>query len=110
MGVDVDPEVMIGLKFNSTREAKDWIEDVYGVSPEQYDDSLCEFYVEGSFDLEWQELSGYSDYGGVLGVHVGVNDLYPDSDSINEIWEFLKVKLPEEVHDQIKPHIWARYW
>ena len=110
MGVDVDPEVMIGISFNSENEVKEYIEDVFGLKEEHYEGSLAEIeYIEG-FNLSWQEESGYGDNGGVLGIHVMPSDLKYKSNKVDEIWEKLYMEFPQEDHDKIDVHMWARYW
>lgn len=112
MGVDVDPEVMIGISFNSRREAVEFIEDNFSNDQELFmrDEDFDDLHeLAEHVNLEWQEISGYTDYGGVIGESVGPNDLYGDS-RILEIWDRLKSTIPDEFHEKIQPHIWARYW
>lgn len=71
MGVDVDPEVMIGISFSSQGEAKEFIENNFeGILDGDMED-LC-----GNIGLDWQEFSGYVDHGGVIGRFVGEGHLY----------------------------------
>lgn len=110
MGVDVDAEVMIGMYFNSDDEAKEYIERVFNIKPEEYDNVPCELEFVGDHGLSYQDISGYGDYGGVFGVHVGEDDLSMNTDRLKELWDKVYKAFPEEDHDKLKAHIWARYW
>lgn len=112
MGIDVSTEIMIGISFNSQKEAKGFIEDNFPNAQEIFmeDKDFDDLYeLAEHVDLEWEEVSGYADCGGVIGESVGKRGLFGDS-RIPEIWERLKSTIPKEHHDKIQPHIWTRYW
>jgi len=111
MGVDVDPEVMIGILFEREDDAKQYISNAFGVEPEEYKDTLSELFIsKRAPELDWQEISGYDNYGGVLGAHISPRHLDYRTNHIDEIWEELFSIFPQEDHSKIKTHIWARYW
>lgn len=110
MGVDVDPEVMIGKYFDSEEEAKAYVKDVFGIDEEEYDGTLIELeYTDRSQGLVYGEMSGYSDYGGVLGKPILERHLKYKSDEVDKIWEELYKTFPQEDHEKLVVHIWARY-
>lgn len=105
MGVDVDAEVMIGVWFSSQEEVKSFVEKYY-----EEVDSVWELPESIPEQVVFLEYTGYSDRGGCLGMQVGEDDLREGRDTINLIYQQLREFFPKESHNNIKPHIWARYW
>lgn len=110
MGVDVDAEVTVGIRFNSENKAKEYLEETFSITEEDYQGCLGELeYSDNNHGLLWTELSGYSDDGGVLGKCVMESALVYKSTQLDSIWEALYGIFPEKDHDRVKPHIFARY-
>lgn len=114
MGVDVDPEVMIGIWFEHEDSAKGYIEKIVeNVFDEEY-------WEEGLPEGDWPycmkegfsfvQCTGYSDRGGCFGIQVSCDDLKEGSNTIDKYYQKLREVVPKEDWDKIEAHIWARYW
>lgn len=110
MGVDVSPRVMIGIYFESYEDACDFVVKTFSINEEELEQChLCEFEYD-MCNLEYQDISCYSDHGGVLGLSISESDLIQGSKIIDEIYTNLFSKIPVDYHKKIKGHIWAQYW
>lgn len=116
MGVDVDAEVMIGVWFGSKDDAVKFAIENKLVCLEEGEDA--EEVIDGSgleeclkSSLIFKDYSSYSDRGGCIGIEVAVSDLKDiKGGGVAEVWKEVLAILPEGVHEQVEPHIWARYW
>lgn len=108
MGVDVDPEFIIGKQFNSREEAEQWLEKNYPEKYAEYVLNNCDD-IELTFEeigLTCRDISAYADYGYVVGLEVYNAVLDPSGKMLKELWEQATVVFGKEA----APHFWARYW
>jgi hypothetical protein len=116
MGVDVDAEVMIGVWFGSEDNAVKFAIENKLIALEEGEDAEEVIYGSGLVEclkspLTFKDYSSYSDRGGCIGVEVAESDLNDSGGGgVADVWKEVLESLPEEVHEQIEAHIWARYW
>lgn len=109
MGVDVDPEFIIGQDFENISAVEDWFQEKF---PEKYAKYLLSYdgdineFAEREFKLRCIDVTAYDECGYVLGYDV--YDVVGDEsgETLKETWR----QAREMFGEGARRHYWARYW